>query len=225
MKRLILFTFLAFPLMHFGQSNVRLGWLPEFSVTYSNLGRWSVFSKVESRQFFYDDSLDQSNSFSYQYDRTDLQFFTIYKLTPLWKIAIGYQYRFAKEMNSNRTIQQISTIQKISGWRFGHRLRLDQTFFGSEMPVFRTRYRFSAELALEGTELDIKEFYLKSTLEPLWIVQGNQQEIELRVGLFFGYLFTNLNKLEAGLDYRSDNYIQDIRSHFFLLRIAYYLSI
>jgi len=47
----------------------------------------------------------------------------------------------------------------------------------------------------------------------------------IRLGLFFGYLFTNLNKFEAGLDYRSDNYIQDIRSHFFLLKIAYYLRI
>ena len=61
----------------------------------------------------------------------------------------------------NRLIQQLSYVQKVAATILGHRLRLDQTFFSTDIEnVYRARYRISAKFPLTGQSIQPGEYYL-----------------------------------------------------------------
>lgn len=222
MKKLI-FVLLFLPVLLYSQQ-FNFGLLPEIALSYSNLGRWSVNTKVESMQSLYQQG-GKPSPFYYQYQRTDIQFFGNYKLALNWKLSAGYQYRITNGFNGHRLIQQISTVQTFNPVRLGHRLRVDESFYKKRDIKFRIRYRLSAEIALKGSKLDENEFYFKSSLEALYGIQSNNHELEGRISAMLGFYFTNRNKLEAGLDYRTDDYIEDVDQHDLWLKIAYYFNL
>jgi len=220
-KQLLIILF--FPLLLQAQQ-FNFGLLPEIALSYSNLGRWSVNAKVESMQSLYQQG-GKPNAFYYQHRRTDLQFFTNYKLALHWKISAGYQYRVTNGYNAHRLMQQISTVQTFNPIRLGHRLRLDESFYKKSNTKVRIRYRLSAEIALNGSKLDKNEFYFKSNIEVLYGIQADQQDLEGRIGAMLGYYFASRNKMEAGLDYRTDDYLEEVEQHDLWLKIAYYFNL
>jgi len=181
------------------------GLLPSITFSTPITENFQLTAKIESMQEMFSNSFENGDYFEYSYKRTDLQGFIAYKINPFWSAAAGYQHRLVKANdNAHRTIQQLALVQRKTGYRLAHRLRMDQTFQDSESTEYRFRYRLSAEVALQGLEVDTKEFYLLISDEPIFNLQGDEQDIENRLGTSLGYYYSSRQRFEAGLDFRTD---------------------
>lgn len=187
--------------------NFHAGLLPEASVSYKWSEKLQQTVKIESAHEMYH---SETALFEYTYDQTDIQLFLEGKLNPFIKIAGGYQYRVeGKGENPHRFIQQAAVLQRMTGFRIGHRFRTDQTIYTSEAVKYRLRYRLSAEFPLEGQSLDAGELYLLMSGEPIHSLQDAKSDMEVRLATSFGYFINNKTKLEMGLDYRLENILVD----------------
>lgn len=185
------------------------GYFPELALTQSLAKNTSITFKVESQHIQYDNRELGSNLWKYAHYRTDLQGFISSKLSPYWKISIGYQYRIeGSGPDHHRAVQQLAYVQNSPGVRFGHRLRSDQTFSaGIESTEYRLRYRFSSEIPLIGQTLEPKEIYLLASNEIISGIKAGQSELENRLVGSLGYYFGMKAKVEAGIDWRIDKII------------------
>ncbi|MEQ8924755.1 MAG: DUF2490 domain-containing protein [Fulvivirga sp.] len=184
------------------------GFFPEMAISKNLNTNYTATFKLESQhgQFYDDESTD--TNYDYFHDRTDLQGFLSRNLGAFVKVAVGYQYRLEEtDPNNHRSIQQIAVIQRLFGLRLGHRLRLDQTFFENEKNQYRIRYRLSSEIPLQGTNLDVSEYYFIASEEIIYGVQADEDDIENRFTMAIGNLVSKKIKMELGLDYRTDRII------------------
>lgn len=179
------------------------GVLPEISLSY----RWSEkiqqTIKIESMHGFY---TPEVQGLDFSYEQTDIQVFLEGRLSPFLRIAGGYQYRFEGEgENAHRTIQQLTFLQRKTGFRLGHRIRTDQTFTPDESVRWRLRYRLTTEIPLQGQSLDEREFYLILSGEPVYSYRSGKSRLETRLAGSVGYQITPVNKVEMGPDFRLDD--------------------
>jgi hypothetical protein len=199
------------------------GLLPEVSVSYKWSDKIQQTVKIESVHELYQ---AESARFEYAYDQTDIQLFLEGRLNPFIKIAGGYQYRLeGNGDNPHRFIQQAALLQRMTGFRIGHRFRTDQTIYSSNAVKMRLRYRLSAELPLEGQSLDAGEFYLLMSGEPIYSWQDAKSDMEVRFVTSFGYFINNKTKLVMGLDYRLENLLDDPASQKLWLRLGWFYAI
>ncbi len=165
-------------------------------------------------------------NWGYYHDRTDFQGFAGTSLNPFISIAGGYQYRWDGDGdNSHRSIQQISLVQRKTSYRLGHRLRTDQTFLPTDSPEFRVRYRLVAEFPLSGNRIDPGEYYLIASNEPIFGIQGGTYKIENRLVCSLGHNFSKNQKLEAGLDYRTDDFLDGGLRQRLWLKVGFFVKI
>ena len=122
----------------------------------------------------------------------------------------------------HRLIQQLSFTKNYTGFKLSHRFRADQTFHEQISTQYRFRYRLASEIALDGLNVDPKEFYLKINNEYLNILRDGVYDLEIRLTPFLGYKFTDSQKLEIGIDYRFKSFIRDTVLHQFWLGINWY---
>lgn len=184
------------------------GFFPEVGIT-KGIGK-SVHAalKVESQHGLYDNRERTGSRAAYFHDRTDLQGFVGFKVSPLIKLDAGYHYRIqGADVNYHRIIQQLSVVQRLSRLNIGHRVRTDQNFIPKERIQYRIRYRQAIELPLQGTTLDPGEYYLIGSLEGIYSWQDGQSELENRAACSLGRSLSTSAKVEAGLDYRTDRFI------------------
>ncbi|MEM8508462.1 MAG: DUF2490 domain-containing protein [Bacteroidota bacterium] len=188
------------------------GFLPTVNVNAKLPKDWFTNLKIESRQEIYQDDFD------YSYLRTDLLFVAGKKLGFSTKLAVGYQVIFENQGGVNhRFIQQIHNLKKYRTFILNHRFQADQTFSSNEDTEYRIRYRLSTEIPLNGQTLDANELYLKVSNEYLNAVQHSEYDLEIRVAVFVGYVFSPKTKLEIGFDNRVDAFIDDrLRNRFWL---------
>lgn len=192
---------------HFHQGGI----FPELAISYRVSGKWKLTGKVESQHGVLSYQKDVVSETRYFHDRTDLQLFGEYRLSPFLSVSGGYQYRLEGEggTNNHRLIQQISIVRKKRAYRLGHRIRTDQTFEEGSAFQFRFRYRLSFEVPLQGTKLDPGEWYLLASGEPIIAIDDTPLEIENRLVLSFGRMINTRQKIETGFDYRIDRFIKD----------------
>lgn len=208
-----------------GQSVVSSGVLPEVNVSYRWSPNWRVTSQIESmQQVFRKDGAESFRS-NYDYIRTDFTNVLSYKLSPEWTLASGYLLRFTQGELVHRWLQQISSAHQKSGLRIGHRLRTDQTFEKSETTEFRLRYRFSAEVPLKGLSVNDNEWYLIASTEMLGSLQRRDLGYEHRFVSSLGYYFNSSNKIEGGIDYRLDRFLEGTPRHRIWWTISYFLNL
>ena len=203
------------------------GFFPEAALSHSVSDQFQVTFKVESQHGSYDERLSEGDRWEYFHDRTDLQGFVAYRLHPLWKVSVGYQYRLegGDGINSHRSIQQVAYTQKLLRSRLGHRLRTDQTYQPEEATEVRLRYRLSMELPLSGQSVDPGEFYAIFSNELIGSYQADEGEIENRLVGSLGRYLSARAKLEAGLDYRTDGYIAEGFRQRLWLKVGGYFSL
>jgi hypothetical protein len=207
-------------------SDFQAGILPEMTVSTKIKESWKATVKLESMQAMVNKVDAENLASDYTYVRTDIQGFVARKLDPFKELSIGYQYRFAEEaVNSHRTIQQSSIIQKKPSYRILHRVRSDQTFVDGSVPLFRLRYRPTLELPLSGDEVDPKEYYFLMADEFIYAYQSSTSSYENRVILSIGKLISKDNKVETGLDYRADRLFESDNRKRLWLRLAWFYSI
>lgn len=210
-----------------GQQRINAGGIfPEAQLSVKSGEKWKFVGKVESQHgtVFHDRELVAD--WSYYHDRTDFQGFVDYKLGPLTAVAVGYQYRWnGNAGNNHRSIQQINFVQIKSKMRIGHRLRSDQTFDPLEKPEFRLRYRLVLEIPLEGVRIDPGEFYLIASNEPIFGQRGSDFNIENRLVCSLGHYFSKKQKLEGGIDYRADSFLDGGLRQRFWFKIGWFVNI
>jgi hypothetical protein len=202
------------------------GLTPEITLSRRLAEDFQLTGKIESQHSTVNDKLPGGIDWQYRYESTDLQLFAARSLHPLWKVAGGYQYQIsASSANNHRTIQQLSYLQRLEGYRLGHRLRTDQTFYPSAANKYRLRYRLSGELPLQGFMVDPGEYYLVLSNELLVGWQGQARDLENRFALAMGWYLNRAHQLEAGFDYRTDGYLHRIIHHRLWLTLGWYLKL
>lgn len=201
------------------------GLLPALNLNTGLSPRYSLNLKLESRQALRAGFFSETPLSRYEYVLTDLSLIASREVGLRNKVALGYLARFRQGRVVHRTIQQLAFIQFFNTFRLGHRLRFDQTFRPEQAVELRLRYRLTIELPLQGQAVDPREFYLKGNNEYLASFQEGTSDLEIRLAPFLGYVFSDANKLECGLDYRFADLIRYGSRHSFWWSISWYLKL
>lgn len=200
------------------------GVLPKISLTYAANKVWQINGQLESMNGFFSRNTMGEMRGKYNYRRTDFKLINSFKINPFWSLAAGYQYRQEPGTDMNRTLQQLAYADKRRGYRLGHRVRSDQSFESDENPEIRLRYRFSFEWALSGLTVDPGEFYFILSDEILYSWQRPNHDLENRITPKIGYNFSKANKLELGIDYRADSFVDGGYVQQFWLAVDWYIN-
>ena len=206
------------------QSNNTIGFLPKITLSNEIHQKIKLVNSLESRQSFYNDHLNPENQ--YQYILTDITNILSFRAGNGIKLNLGYLFRIREGEVFHRSIQQLTFITTSEGIRLAHRIATDQTFNANRLPLFRLRYRITLEKPLNGLRVDNREFYLKINNEYLGSLMGSKSDVEIRVVPFVGYELNKKNKVEIGMDYRIDDFINSKGSdHAIWLAVNWYISI
>ncbi len=221
MKAAVL-SFFAIVLLFFNgmaQNQVQIGLLPALNITKKLPRDWSIHAKAESRQKIYHEAS------AFEYLLTDLSLIAARKVSLNTTIGAGYQLRSEPGSISHRAIQQISLVRRYSGMRLSHRLAADQTFETAEDSEFRFRYRASADFPLQGQAIDPGEFYLKANNEYLYSWTVSDQDLEIRLASYSGYAVGSNGKIELGIEYRVDSFLDNNTRNRIWIAINFFHSI
>jgi hypothetical protein len=213
MKKLVSVVFLMIlaGLDLHAQSDQRFftGIFPEVSISKKLNEVHRLNFKIENQEILFDNQDSETENPQFQHYRTDVMGFLDRNLRPGLSVAVGLFHRFQENEDANRIIQQLAILQKSRMGRINHRFRTDQTFTRNKPLELRFRYRISVEIPLQGAEVDPGEFYFLSSAESILSHQGGNFEIENRLVGSVGKFFGKKEKLEWGLDYRTDGYLQE----------------
>lgn len=223
---LVLFiVLLQFSNSVWGQSTYQFGLLPSINLNYKLENDWSLNSEIESRQLIQNGEFDGRAEKGYDYVLTDLSIISAKKIGLNSKVSGGYLIRFQDGDVFHRLIQQYTLVQGLTDFRLAHRFSTDQTFSPAEKPEFRLRYRISSEVALNGKSVDPEEFYFKFNNEYLNSWQDADYDLEIRLVPLLGYNLKNNNKIEMGLDYRINSFLNDAPRHSFWMNLNWFIEL
>lgn len=220
-----MFFWLQFINVAKAQSTYQFGILPSLNLNNKFQKGWSLNSKIESRQLMKSGEFGGKSNTEYKYVLTDFSFITAKKVGLNSRITGGYLFRLRDTKIFHRVIQQFTIVQKTNGSRLAHRFSSDQTFSNEEKPEFRLRYRLTSEIALNGESVDPKEFYIKLNNEYLNSWQGMDYDLEIRLSPLLGYDIKDNNKIELGLDYRVNSFLNNNTRHSFWLSLNWFFEI
>jgi len=83
--------------------------------------------------------------------------------------------------------------------------------------VHRFRYRFTLDFPLEGEKVDVNEAYLILNTEALLnAARGRKAKYDQRFTAALGWLLDEKAQLQAGLEYRLENYTGNTQTVLFL---------
>ncbi|MDO8951823.1 MAG: DUF2490 domain-containing protein, partial [Draconibacterium sp.] len=229
---------LLFPLMIFiaingsAQSFYRVGSMPSVNINNGLPDNWALHFKTESRLLFQSGQFGKEPIRDFDYVLSDISMIVSKKTGLNTNLGGGYLVRILENQVIHRTIQQISIVRKYNSFRLAHRFSADQSFnlspngeFEFKYVEYRLRYRIAAEFPLNGQSVDAREFYLKINNEYLYGWQNSEDDIEIRIVPLLGYNFEDNSKLEMGLDYRLDSFLNDHTQNSFWLSINWFFRI
>jgi hypothetical protein len=191
------------------QSTYEAGLLPAINLNKKLKNDWSFNSRIESRQLFLTGGSNEDRVRQYEYVLTDISLLTAKKVGLNSRIAGGYLVRFEDGETIHRFSQQFTIVQRMSAFRLAHRFLIDQTISPIEKTEFRLRYRVTAEIPLNGKSVDPKEFYLRLNNEFVNSLQDSNYDLEIRLVPLLGYALNTKNKVEIGLDYRIESFLDN----------------
>jgi len=208
------------------QSVTNIGVIPKLNIKKKFENLWSVNLEIAPRIELAEGSSTFQVENSTFYTLTDVTTIVSRTVGVSNSIGAGYLTRIEEDQNtSHRLIQQYVLIDYHETYRVAHRFRTDQTFREGRAPTFRARYRISSDIALEGQSVDPSEFYFKISNEYLGILRDQANDIEIRLTPTLGYNLKNKNKIEVGVDYRIDSFINSAPDHRYWIQVAYYFGL
>jgi hypothetical protein len=191
----------------FAQNRYQIGLLPSINLNKKLENNWKLNFKTESRQELKRGIFKDNSVADYNYLLTDFTLVASRKILFNSSIAGGYLLRVEDGTTAHRLIQQFVVTRKYRATRLAFRLSTDQTFAAAESPEFRGRFRISVEVPLNGLSIDAREFYFKFNNEYLNAFQGQAYDLEVRLVPVLGYEINDTFKLETGLDYRINSFL------------------
>lgn len=210
--------FLVITLNIFSQSDIEFGFLPKFNVSKKLATKLKWASGLEAREQIYDD-----DNFVFKHNLLDFSNAISFKTNLNKSATIGYIVRIIESKTFHRFFQHYNFIQKLNNLKLGHRFAFEQHFSNTTSSFYRFRYRITAQKPLNGEKIDIKEFYLKLGNEYVWNITS--ENIELRFSLYLGYRINENNKLEIGLEHRTNNLLVKLNKHRFWFRTSWYINL
>lgn len=231
-KLLFLFTLLfQFNFIIAQDDSYTTGIITQATVNYTTPKKWTITSKLEYRNLFYEGIVGQGIEDEWRQERMLLGPMISKRISARGTFGIGVQGQIkwrsekASDYNYSTIIQiQYSLSQKYSKFKASHRFLFDPTIQKAKPISYRLRYRYNVELPLNGTNVDVGEWYLKVGIENL-LIYKTELEHEVRIGPFFGYLVNKSNKFEIGLDYRFTHAFKAGFEHQLWLNLGWYYSI
>lgn len=181
-------------------------WQPGIALNYKVSPGYEHNFSLTKRSFTY-----RGSQFQLDVLQLDLVHFSKLKLLDNQSAGFGIQYRFRKvfepnNVNELRLTQQYNITFRPRIIRYGHRIRSEQRIF-RQRTIHRFRYRLALDRPLIGEKLDIGEPYIVATLESLLSVgEGQSPQYDQRAGLNIGWLVTPTSKIQAGLEYRREDF-------------------
>lgn len=225
-ERLFLVILFLLNVRLMAQSEYEVGALPSININGDLSKGWGFNLRWESRQLFAQGEFGGESQKGLEYILSDVSAIISRKVGLNNNIAGGYIIRNTGSEVFHRLTQRFVIVSGYTRFRIAHRLSTDQTFSESENTEYRIRYRISTEIPLNGQSVDPKELYFKFNNEYLQSWQGNESDFEIRLVPSFGYQFNDDNKLEFGLDYRLDSFINNSSSsHTFWLSVGWFFKI
>lgn len=207
------------------QDAYQFGALPSLNLNVELKNDWSLNTKIESRQLYQTRELNGNVEKNYDYVLTDFSLIAAKRVGLNSRIAGGYLIRFEDDEVFHRFIQQYIIVQKLSGFRLAHRFLSDQTFSKSEKPEIRIRYRITSEIPLNGESVDKGEFYVKVNNEYINSLQAMAYDLEIRVVPLLGYSMAGNFKIETGLDYRVNSFLNNNSRHSYWMTLNLFIEI
>ena len=207
------------------QSTYQVGGLPSINLNYKLKNDWSSNFKIESRQLLQRGMFNSDSNRNYEYILTDFSLITAKKVGLNSRISGGYLLRFRDGNAIHRLIQQFAVTQILPRFRLAHRVVTDQTFLPAEATEYRLRYRLATEIPLNGQSADPKEFYLKISNEYLNSIQNSDYDLEIRFVPLLGYAISEKHKIEFGLDYRVNSFLDQYARHSFWTSMNWFIEI
>jgi hypothetical protein len=207
------------------QSTYRAGALPSININYRLNDDWSLNFKTEARHELLEGTFDGQSEGINEYVLTDFSLIAARKVGLSGRVSGGYLIRFREGQVIHRAIQQYTYVQNLSGFRLAHRVVADQTFSPSEATEFRFRYRLATEIPLNGESADPKEFYLKISNEYLNSFQESEYDLEVRLVPLLGYTLSDKYKIEIGIDYRVNSFLDQDAQNSFWTSINWYIDL
>ena len=225
-KTLLLASLSLFFLRVVAQDAYRAGYLPGLNLNQKLSDNWAMNYKIEGRAVAIRGTFQDSGPYQFDYSLTDISMIGSRKLGLYDKIAAGFLLRVRDEAPRHRLIQQYTLVKRYTAWRLAQRFASDQTFGAGEDFTFRLRYRLSSDFALNGQSVDPHEFYIKINHEYLIEFEGGSKDLEIRLVPNLGYLVSERNKIEFGLDYRLNQLWLGIpRRHTFWIALNWFITI
>lgn len=207
------------------QDEYRTGLLPQINLNFSLPREWKLNAKFESRIIWSEGVFKADGDHRDRYERTDFAGVFSRKVNFNSSLGGGYQIRVQEQKMIHRLIQQYSIVSQLESFRLSHRFSTDQTFRKNNPAEFRFRYRIGLERALSGLTVDPGEFYLKINHEYLLSLEGGTTDLEARFVPVTGLNITHTNKLETGLDYRVNGFLNGQANHQFWWYLGWFFSI
>ena len=201
------------------QSSFQIGLLPSVVLTDKLEKDWAVIYEIDSRQLLEKGDFGGLTETEYQFVLTDFSVLAAKKISSNSRLAGGYLLRIEDDKIFHRSIQQYTYTHHLDSLALSHRFSSDQTFSSAEKPSFRVRYRIATEIPLKGETVDADELYFKMSNEFLNSWQDSEYDLEIRLVPLLGFNFKNEKKLEMGLDYRLDSFLQNKTRHSFWVNV------
>jgi hypothetical protein len=225
MKPICIIFILLASMSALAQPNYTVGLLPSINLSTSLPQGYKINLNTESRQTFFNSTSSKNQEFQYEYNLTDFTFIVSKKVGLTKTVAAGYLLRIREGEIQQRSIQQFILSSKYANFIISHRIATDQTFLKDEATTLRLRYRISAGIPLNGQTVDPGEFYLKLNHEYLNELQDGLYNLEIRVVPFLGFEISDKNKIELGLDFRINSFLEGASQSRYWTAINWYRSI
>lgn len=225
-KYLLLLGFIGlFSQLISAQNNYQLGTLPSINLNKKLKKDWSVNLKIETRQIYQTGTFSGESDSKFKYELTDVTLVGARKLGFYSRLGAGYLLRYRNDAFVHRINQQYNHTKQFDRLRLSQRILTDQTFFSNESPEFRFRYRLSSQIPLNGTTLDLRELYIKLNNEYVNSWQQSEYDLEIRVIPMLGFAINKENKVEVGLDYRINSFVQKGSRQVFWLAVNWFVEL
>lgn len=207
------------------QSTYQWGVLPSVNLNKKLKNDWSLNTKVEGRHMFQSGEINGVFFEKNKYVLTDFSLILAKKVGLNSRVGAGYLIRVEGAELSHRFIQQYIIVQKLARFRFAHRFLADQTISETERPQFRIRYRMTSEIPLNGESVDPKEFYVKLNNEYVNSLQAKEYDLEIRLIPLLGYGFSDILKMETGLDYRVNSFLHNSTRNSYWITLNFFIEL
>lgn len=197
---------------------------PTFALNYKVTPAYSHNFSFVNRNYFFNDDV-------YELKTRHVEFvhFSDLKIKSDQSISLGIQYRFRENFepdseNELRLMQQYNRTFKPRIMRYGVRFRSEQRIQPT-LTRHRFRLRFASDFPLEGEKLDVGEMYVVTSTESLLTVaKANKPSFDQRFTTHIGYFLSEDIKIQAGLEYRFEDYYQKTE-HVLFFTTALFLSL